>query len=64
MHLESQSMYLVEVSKVVGPSWLFIPEKSVGGLGGNRDQYLPRNAGVHANLEGIHTISWTVCVSL
>ena len=46
-------MYLVEVSKVVGPSRLFAPENVVcvgGGLDRSMDWSLPWSAGVQANL--------------
>ena len=57
-------MYQVEVSKLVGPSWLFLLSKDVEGMGQSRDFSHPRSAGVQDNLEGIHAISRPVCESL
>ena len=50
-------MYGVEVSKVVGLSWLFVALISVGSVGCSRDRSLPRSDGFQANLEGINEIS-------
>ena len=64
VHPESQSMYLIEVSKMFWPSWLFIPETSVIGLGRSRYRYLTRSDGFQANFEVIYVIIYQVCVSL
>ena len=63
-HPYSHSLCHVEVSKVVGASWFFIPENSVGGLGRNMDRSLPQSAVLQANLEGIHAIIRPGCVVL
>ena len=60
-HTEFQSMYRVEVSKLVGPYWLLFPVNTLGGMGLSRDWYLPRSVLVQANLEGIHAISQLMC---
>ena len=63
-------MYLVEVSKVVGPSRLFAPENVVcvgGGGGGWIVVWIGPSLGVpesRLTFEGIHAIICTVCVSL
>ena len=57
-------MYRVEVSKVVGTSWLLVLENAVVGVGHSTYRVLPRSAGVQANLEEIHVIRRPVCASL
>ena len=54
-------MYRVEVSKVVGISWLFIPENAMERLGHSRDWSLPLSARVQTNLEVIHAIIRLMC---
>ena len=64
VHHEYQSVNHVEVSKVVGPSWLLFPENYVGILERSIDMSPPWSSGVQANLEGIHAIIRTVCTIL
>ena len=67
MHLESQSIYLVEVSKMVGPSRLFAPENVVCVGGVWIVVWIGPSLGVpesRLTFEGIHAIICTVCVSL
>ena len=54
-------MYRIEVLKVVGPSWLFVPENAVKRLERSRYWSLLWSAGVQANLEGIPVISRPMC---
>ena len=56
-------MYHVEVSKVVGTSWLLVPSNTGGGMGNCRYLSHPYISGSQANLEGIHVIIRTMCVS-
>ena len=64
MNPESQSVYAVDVSKVFRSSWLFVLEKSVGGLGRFRDRSLPHSARDQANLEESRAIIRPMCVIL
>ena len=64
MHPDSQSVYHIEASKLVGPTWLLILVNALGRLVRSGDQSLPRSAGVQANLKGIHAISWRMCAIL
>ena len=57
-------MYRVEVSKLVGPSCLLVPENSFGRLVCSRYRYLPCSAIFQANLELIHSISRPMCAIL
>ena len=64
MHPNSQILYRVEVSKLFGPSWLFVPVNALGVLLNSRDWSLFWSAVVQANFRGIHEIIHPVCVSL
>ena len=57
-------MYHIEVSKVIGYSWLFVLVNVMGRLGRSRDRSLPQSSGVQANIEGIHEISQPMCENL
>ena len=52
MHPDYHSVYHVEVSKLVGKSWLFFPSNTIGILGRSRDRSLPRSSVFQANLGG------------
>ena len=59
---ESQSVYLVEVSKTVRAYLLKVSVNSLGKLGYSRDRSLPRSSVVQDNCEGIHAIIRLVCL--
>ena len=61
MHPESQSVYHIEVSKAVGPSWLLVPVNALEILGRISDRSLPPSAAFQANHEGILAIIRLMC---
>ena len=50
------------MSKLVGPSWLFNPDNTVGGMGRSTGCSLPWSSGPQINLDGIHVVICPVCV--
>ena len=46
VHSDYQSMYHIEVSKVVRNYWSFVQANTLGGMGFGRDPPPPRSGGV------------------
>ena len=64
LHPGSHSENLIDVSKVDGPSWLFVLVNVVQGLKQFIDWSLPQRSRAQDNLEGFHVTIWQVCVSV
>ena len=57
-------MNRVDIPKVVGFSWLFVPLNAVEGLMRFRGRSLPQRVRYQARLDEVHMAIWTSCVSV